>query len=495
MGIVRKQSIIGSVFIYIGALLGFITGGLLFPRNLMAEEIGLISLLVTYGVLFAQLASLGFLHTITRLFPYFRDKEQEHNGFLFLALAVSLVGCCCMVIVYYVTEPLLLSNSAQENSLFTEYVFLIVPLFIFITFFNIIDSYTKALFNATRGIIQREVVLRILILSAFFMYLYQVVSFEWFVYIYVLSYAVILFYMILRLMQEGELYLRPRSHKLTPDMIREIKQVSIYGMLISAASFIILNIDRIMIEKLVLHEPLAQVGIYTTCSFFATLVILPSRPLLKITSIIVAEAWKERNMPLLAEVYEKSSVHQFIIGVLIFIGLLVNMDSIFIILPEVFSQGFWVIIWIGLFYVCEMIAGANSLIIGNSPQYRVLSHITLGFIMLLIGLNLYFIPQYGITGAAFASFLAKSIYICVTFLYVKKRFKLQPYSSKHIKIIGVGCIACVVAFVIPQSENLFLAIVIKSSVVALVYVGLLVPLRISEDISELIAAGRKRLKL
>ena len=153
MGIIRKQSIIGSILVYLGAALGFITSAILFPKIFSAEQIGLISLLVTYSVLFAQLASAGFLNTITRLFPYFRNDEKNHHGFLFLTLTVVSIASILMVGVYFLTEPLITSNKSNDNNLFGSYAFLIVPLFIFTVFFNILDFYAKALFNATRGIL------------------------------------------------------------------------------------------------------------------------------------------------------------------------------------------------------------------------------------------------------------------------------------------------------------------------------------------------------
>src|SRR5690554_5239959 len=167
MGIVQKQSITGSVVVYAGAVLGFITSGLLFPNFLLPEQIGLLSLLVTYSVLFAQLASGGFLHTISRMFPYFRNYEQKHNGFLYIIILVTTIGAILISATFLIAEPLIVSNSAQENTLFTKYAYLIVPLFISIVFFNAFDAYTRALYNATRGILQREFILRVIILGIF----------------------------------------------------------------------------------------------------------------------------------------------------------------------------------------------------------------------------------------------------------------------------------------------------------------------------------------
>src|SRR5690606_16757484 len=148
----------------------------------------LLSLLVTYGVLFAQLASAGFLHTITRMFPYFRDKQNGHNGFLRLSLLVVTIGSVCMIGVYFLIEPLLVANSTQQNTLFTEYAILIIPLFLSVLYFNVFDTYTKSLFNATRGIIQKEFVLRIYIIITFILFYFQLIQFSSFVYLYIVAY-------------------------------------------------------------------------------------------------------------------------------------------------------------------------------------------------------------------------------------------------------------------------------------------------------------------
>ena len=92
MGIIQKQAIRGTIYSYIGVGVGFLITGILFPKFLDLEVIGLLSLLVAYSVIFSQLGSLGFGGVINRLFPYFRDKESGHQGFLVIALGISLIG-------------------------------------------------------------------------------------------------------------------------------------------------------------------------------------------------------------------------------------------------------------------------------------------------------------------------------------------------------------------------------------------------------------------
>lgn len=493
MGIVRTQSIIGSLWVYVGAALGFVTSALLLPRFFSQEEIGLLSLLVTYGVLFAQFASAGFLHTINRLFPYFRNDEQKHNGFLFFALLIVSIASILLIGIYYVAHPLIIGNSSIQNNLFAHYAYLIVPLFIFIVYFNILDFYNKALFNATRGIFLKEIALRICILFCIGLYVWEYISFQAFVYSYIVSYGCILVYIIVALISDKQFHIKPDFGMLTKPMRAEIRSVSMYGLLISAAGFVILNIDRIMIEKMLTDNPLAQVGIYATCTYFSTMIILPSRPLLKIASTLVAEAWKRNDMEQIAQLYTKSTITQLIIGILVFAGIIVNIDYIFYIIPQSYKPGTWVIIWIGLFYLSDMASGLNNIILGASPKYKSLSVFTGVLIVAIIVLNLVCIPLYGITGAALASFIAKLLYNIASYIYVKKSYNLQPYSRKHIFILSIAAVAVGITYCIPEHSLVLVNIAAKSIILCILFcVGIYVS-KVSDDVNEIVQTYSKRL--
>ena len=92
MGIIAKQTLRGSVFIYMGIALGFVTTGLLFPRFLSVGEIGAINLILKYAAILSILANLGFTSVGAKLFPFFRDKTNGNNGYLKLNLLVSLLN-------------------------------------------------------------------------------------------------------------------------------------------------------------------------------------------------------------------------------------------------------------------------------------------------------------------------------------------------------------------------------------------------------------------
>ncbi len=118
MGIIKKQSISGTIYSYVGVVLGFITAGLLYPLIFSTEEIGLLRILVSYSLLFAQFAGLGINTVTVKLFPYFRDYERKHNGYLGLALLVSAVGLVIAISAFLLLKSSILDTGKAGADLF-----------------------------------------------------------------------------------------------------------------------------------------------------------------------------------------------------------------------------------------------------------------------------------------------------------------------------------------------------------------------------------------
>jgi len=71
LGIIIKQSVKGTIYTYIGVVLGFATTGILLPRIYSTDQVGLIKIIVAYATLVAQFGTLGFNGIAIRLFPFF----------------------------------------------------------------------------------------------------------------------------------------------------------------------------------------------------------------------------------------------------------------------------------------------------------------------------------------------------------------------------------------------------------------------------------------
>ena len=189
MGIIKKQSIYGTAIIYTGVLIGFVTTGLLFPKYLSTEQIGLINLIISYSAVFAQFGTLGMNNVTTRMFPYFRNKKKKHNGFLFLLIISGIAGFVLMTIIFYLIKGFVIQSGNEKSELIAKYIHYFVLFAFVVLFFNLIDTYLKVLYNAVLGIALKELLQRIFIFIAILLFIESAINYNGFVNLYLVSFS------------------------------------------------------------------------------------------------------------------------------------------------------------------------------------------------------------------------------------------------------------------------------------------------------------------
>jgi O-antigen/teichoic acid export membrane protein len=483
MGIIKTQSIAGTILSYFGVILGFVTTALLFPKILSNDEIGLLRLLVSVSMLFAQFSGLGFNAVTVRNFPYFRSKQNKHHGFLKLAMLINLAGFLVSLTVLLLIKPWLLSQNIEKSALFVEYIMYLIPLIFFTTFFNALDSYYRAVYNAIRGALYKEVWQRVFILISILLYYFGFFSFAHMVLLYVISMCVPTLLLGWSVYRSGQLIFGRFSHFITKEMARQMFSVALFGIVTSFSGVLILNIDIVMINTML---GLSDTGIYATTFAFATLVLIPSRSVLKIAVVLIADGWKSNDRKKIFEIYDRSNRTLSAIGLLLFLGLMLNIDHVFHILRPDFEAGRLVIVFIGLANLIEMFTSVSQYIISNSRQYKAISWFLIIFAILLILFNLILIPAYGIVGAAFATMIARFIYNLISWAYVYFKFKMQPFTWNYFSLLLIGLTAYLAASFIPSFNWFIWEIIVQSSVFCLLYISLLYFSGFSEDISQTI---------
>ncbi len=481
MGVIQKQSISGTIYSYLGVLLGFITVGWLFPRILSTGQVGLLRILVSYSVLFAQFASLGINSVSIKLFPYFRNSEEKNHGFLGIALLVSLAGFILSTGIYLLLKPLFISQASDKSILFTTYFYYVVPLILFTLLFSIFDTYYRVLYNAVKGIVYKEVVQRLLILAAILLYFFKVIDFQWLVILYVLAFISPSLFLMGTLIRDKLFFVKPDFDFIDKKMAREMMNVAFFGILASFSGVLVLNIDVIMVNQ---YLGLGEAGIYTIAFFFGTLILVPMRTMGKISSVVIADAWKIDDRKTIMEIYRKSSISLSVIGFLLFIGIWGNLDNIFQIVGKDYTAGKYVILLIGLANLSDLFMGVSPHIILNSKHYRWLSYLLFVFAILLIVTNMLLIPRYGITGAALASLFSKYIYNSLKFIFLYKKYKFQPFNYKHLEIILFAFLSWYLSTLIPVLSHFILDLVVRSLFISVVFLVPIYFFKVSEEINQ-----------
>jgi O-antigen/teichoic acid export membrane protein len=483
LGTLRKQSIVSTIYIYTGVLIGFISTGILMPRFLTEAQNGIVKLLVSYSLLFAYFASLGFQTSAVRFFPYFKDKGRGHHGFFFLLVLVAIIGFSLFLILYYLIKTPIINYESAKNSEFANYFFLILPLTFFFLLFNLLDIYARVLIQSTIGTFLKEMFQRIFILIAILLFVFEWIGFWRFILIYVISLSLPTIILFFYLLVKGEIFLKPDFSLLRQNMISAMINLSFYGLFIGFSQIAISQIDSILINFI--KDP-AHTGIYAITFYYGTLVVLPSRAVFRIAPTYIAEAFKGNDFKTIGSIQYKSCLNQMLLGTGLFLLLWLNIDNVFRILPAEYLAGKYVIFFIGLTNLISMAGGLSSQVITLSDHYRFNGLFVIIYLILTVSLNIYLIRSIGIVGAALAAMLSMLVYTILKFIFIYKRFNIQPYNWNHLKIILIGGGSYLIGNAFSYPSGLIPNILLKTLLFGLIYISVNYFLISSEDFNDII---------
>ena len=488
MGVVQRQAIKSTVYIYGGAILGFITSALIFPTYLTKTQIGVVTLLASWAAIFAQFATLGFIGTSLKYFPVFRSKEHNHHGFLFLQLAVMLAGFVAFLGLYYILKPWILRGSGTDSG-FSDYLWLVVPFTGFQLLFLTMDAYNRALYNASTGTFLREFAYRVLVLASIAFFVLGWYSYHRFVWLYVFSYGIIAVLMIAFLWWKKEFWPVPNFSKFNRSILQDMGGLSLVSFLTGFGTIAVMRIDSIMLGFL---QNDAAVGVYAIMFNFATMVYLPSRALRGIAPTLIAQAIEDNRWDTIASIYQKSTTTQLIAGLYVLLGIWANIDNVFYILPESYREGQYVILFIGLSNVVKMAGENNDTIINYSQYYRWSIVVMLFWLIMIVVTDYWLIPPLGVSGAALASLISVAAITLTRFLFLLAKFGLQPYNRSHLLAIVIAAITYAVVQAISPVSPFLLDIAMRALVISLLYLPAVYFLQLSPEINQIIDRVVKR---
>ena len=484
MGVIRNQSIKNSISFYIGMSIGAVNTILIYPNvfNDQPEHWGLLSILVAYATLIGTFSSLGIPKTFIRFFPAIKEKGQLY----FLSLIIPLFGFLLSCLGYWLfkEELFVLLNASQllQDNFF--YIFLLV---FFISFYDVLTSISRSYLDASTPIFLNEIFLKFFSLILLVLHGYKLFDFTTFLQLYVCGFLFKFLLLFILQFIKGNLYLKLSLGAL------KIKEIIVYGfyVLIGGASVMFVSrLDMIMIGALL---GLEHVAFYTLAFYIGSVIKVPGKSIFSISVPLLAKAWEEQDFMQIQTIYSKSSINQLIIGGLFFLCVWINIDAIFSILPEKFSHGKWVVLYIGLAQLFNGATGVNGAIIINSKYYKY--DLYTNFLLVLITLisNYLLIPKYGINGAAMATALSVLLFNLIRLILIKLKMNLQPFSLKTLFTILILIAIYGVSLYLPLSGNLYLDIIWKTFFVVAIFIPLLLSLELSEDINKLVVDVRKRL--
>jgi O-antigen/teichoic acid export membrane protein len=337
------------------------------------------------------------------------------------------------------------------------------------------------LYRSSTGIILREFIQRILVLTGMLFFIFNIFGFDGFIYYYTAAVSLPTVLIVIYLADKKAIHLKLNASMLTGKLMRSMASVSFFGFLNTFSNLAIIRIDAIMVNHFI---DSAATGIYVTSFYFGTLVQMPARALNRIAPVLIADAYKENDLATIKDIYKKSSLNLYIIALWLLLGLAVNLDNIYKIIPETYAQGRMIIIYIALANVVRLAGGSNDSIIAFSKYYKYTTLFLVIFLVLIFTFNLYFIPQKGITGAAIASLAAISIFQAIKVAFIYYKFGFQPFNWKFIHIAIAAAIVYLTADLLYPFPSFIMDIIMRSILITALYGGYIYFTDISPDINQ-----------
>jgi O-antigen/teichoic acid export membrane protein len=486
MNLLKKQGFYNTLVLYAGTALGFFNLAILFQRVLTIQEIGFFSLLSTITALYAQVASVGINSTIIKYFPYYRSDDKRHGGFVTFVIGWCVIGFTGFTLLFLLCQHSIIAyyNGQKGSALLVKYFYYVIPLAFFTMVYTVIESMAITIFKNILSSFLREVLLRVFTLASILLMAYSLITYHDFLTIYVVANVVMIVILWLYVYKDHDFKLAPISKNLIGQK-NELVKYGLFTLLSGTSIALIQYLDNIMLSFIT--KDLRVVGIYSTFFAIALVISLPAKALSRTSMQIIAQAWSTNDLPKIGNIYAKTSIMQMLLGCLLFIGLIVNKHFIIVLLhkPE-YANYFGVFIIVGLGFLTDITGGVNGYIINLSKHYKVTTYLILAAVIICGAANWVLIPKLGMMGAGVAYFLAMFMLNFAYWLYIKVKFKLQPFGKTHLLILIISAVTLLTGLYLPLNHNIYIDMVLRSAIVTIIYVSLAYVLKISLDINSLI---------
>ncbi len=491
MGVVVRQSVFTTIISYVGVFIGYINVLYLFPKFLDPDQVGLLRTIQDAAILFSPFAQFGLAQSIIRYYPQLVKEKNAQSGFISLILLLSLGGFSIFLVVFKLFEAPILSFFDENAAAALQYVSVVLWLTLILLITAILEAYSRSLLKTVFPNLVKEVAVRAMLALLVTAYFFDLMSFNTFIISTVLAYLAALLMLVVYLMMARELSFTSKFSLITKDKKKELVVYSLLSFAGAAGMIIIGKIDSLMIAGMM---GLKYVAVYTTAFYMASVIEVPKKALSSVAMPLIAQSFEKNDIANIKNLYQKTSINQFIIGSLLLIGVIINLDNIYAMMPrkDIYEAGRWVVIFVGVGKLADMLFGPSSEIVVLSKYFW----FNIILISLLAGsaivANYFLIPLYGIEGAAMGAALALILFNVVKFVFIRIMLKIQPFTWATLVVFLIAGATLGVNYLLPRMEHFLVDLIVRSAVVTTFYAGAAYLTKVSPDGNQLVGKIIKR---
>ncbi|WMI64729.1 polysaccharide biosynthesis C-terminal domain-containing protein [Aestuariibaculum sp. YM273] len=478
MGIVASQSVKNIISTYLGFFIGAINTLFLYTKFMSDEYYGMVGYMLSLAYVIMPVMAFGVHNTIVKFYSSFKTRVSL-NSFLTLMLFLPIVVIIPLTVLGIFSYDTISGFLSQENSIIKNYLWHTFIIAVALAYFEVFFAWAKVQMQTVFGNFMKEVFHRVGAMVLLFLLHFEVIDIEQFMQGIVLVY-------ILRMLVMKIYAFTIKWPVLTFRKVNNLSNILKYSFLIIIAGSIatvLLDVDKVMLGQ---YIPIEEIAYYNVAIFIAAVIAVPQRSMHQILLPLSAKYINEKDIKSLDDLSKRSSLTLFVVSGLIFLLIVLNIKQLYHIIPEEFSDALFVIIIISLAKLYDALLGSNNAILFNSDYYRMVLILGVILVVLMVLLNVIFIPLLGINGAALATFLAMFLYNTIKLLFVYKKFRILPFTANTLKT-GLVIVSGVLLFYFWDFNfHPIVNIGLKSTLIGVSYIYVIHKFKLSENISSLL---------
>jgi O-antigen/teichoic acid export membrane protein len=497
MSTIRRQSIISSGIVYLGFALGALNT-LLLTKEFSAAQYGLTAIFMSLANIMFPLASLGMHAYVYKFYPYYNDNlPPEKNDMMTWALLASFVGFLLVISGGLFFKNFVVQNYSRNSPDLVTYYYWTFPFGLGLTFYSILEAFAWQLKKSVLTTYFREIQFRLFTFVLIVLFLTGILhNFDLFIKIYAWTYPLLALSLLVYLMIKRQMHITFNVSRVTKKFFKKIlAQVSLVwsGHVLFNVSF---YFAQLVIGSIV-TDGMRFVGIYMLALYVGSLIQAIQRSVIAASIGPLSRAWKDKDYGRINRVYQRSSINQLIFSAGMFVLIWLNFtDGVLTFnLKDDYLLARPVFFYIGLTRVVDMGTGVNTQIIGTSTFWRFDFFTGIVLTILTLPANYFLTKTLGYIGPAIADLVTFSIYNGIRFLFLYRKFGMQPFTLKTVYTLILALAGYLVCYFLFDSHHGFVWLVLRSTVFIGIFATGVLTLHLSDDILPVWHTIKKRLHL
>jgi O-antigen/teichoic acid export membrane protein len=468
MGIIQRQTIKNNIVAYLAVIVGALATIYVYPEDLELKGFadGLLKLVFLVG----PIVNVGVHVVMVRFLPHVdADKLLGSQQLLTRALVVQTFNLLLLVAANAIFGDAIVqyfSSKGYEIGLLQNYrwelLSLLFPMVYSVTLTTHILNFQRIALPAFFNNLFQKLGL----LLVFTLTIWNHLSTDHFAYWLAVLYTMIFLCLCGVALKMKILRFRWGKLKLEGKTMEDMRSLAFFSLFSGIGASLATNLDTVSVNTFIGN---VDTGIYSFAVFIIGTMLIPFKAINQICAPIVTNSWKEQNIGHLEMLYKDSATALFSAGMVIFIGCLVCLPSVYGFTDKTpqYAVGYTATLILGGGQLINQLTSINDVLITYTDHYRWM----MLFVLLLGGLNMvlnyYFISVFGwgLEGAAFATFLALLVFNLVKVTFIQRRMGINPFSWSILYVAAAAAGIGGLVYFVPTTGNAYVDFVIRGSLV------------------------------